>query len=287
MSVTLLLSGGLGNQMFQYAAARALAARLKTKFIIDKRFYFNVTDNTKKYQLDNFNISAEEVSYDGDFLSPHGIIRRSLRLINREQQRQYIEKSFGYNEEFFDCHRNSILVGNFQSYKYFINIIDFILIEFCLKPELQQKYKNLSNSDNCVSIHVRRGDYLMYDGFSLNNMIDYYANSIAYLRQIYTNIQLRVFSDDIEWCLQQKIFADAEFVVTKQNEPPIFDLLRMSNCKAIVMANSSYSWWAAFFAEVRGATVCCPAQWFVDVSTSQAHIAPPSWQLIDWDRTKK
>ncbi|KLE35768.1 hypothetical protein AAW00_05135 [Aurantiacibacter luteus] len=89
-----------------------------------------------------------------------------------------------------------------------------------------------------------------------------------------------VFSDDIPWCREQDLFAGAQFMEPVAGESPWADLVRMSRCAALVIANSSYSWWAGWFAMQRGARVYCPRQWIKGLDSADLDIYPATWTVI-------
>ncbi len=116
---------------------------------------------------------------------------------------------------------------------------------------------------NSVAIHVRRGDYLiardMYGGICTEN---YYIDSMEYMKQHIRNVHFFVFSDDMEWC---RFFLDKKenvtFVDINDEDTGCFDLILMSKCQNMIMANSSFSWWAAWLNKYEGKIIIAPKRW--------------------------
>jgi len=196
------LSGGLGNQMFQYALARHLAYNHHTKL----KAYFeknNPGDTVREYNLGCFNL------FPGFSVSIYGYkfsrLMRILKKIFGESKRLFKEKSFRYDPEVFSASHNSILEGYWQSEKYFRDIEEIIKDDFKFKSLLDGKNLKVSKeieSTNSISIHIRRGDYVLdkktneYHGVC---GLDYYDNAISHINKYVHQPNYFVFSDDIEW----------------------------------------------------------------------------------------
>lgn len=122
-----------------------------------------------------------------------------------------------------------------------------------------------------VSIHVRRGDYVDNDFYVDLFKNGYYKDAKA----LFPSKKFLVFSDDILWCKQQDIFKDCEFS-TDCDE--ITDINKMIACEAHIIANSSYSWWAAF---ISGKKTIAPKDWYTLTSPNDGHQKIPSTKLLD------
>jgi len=119
-----------------------------------------------------------------------------------------------------------------------------------------------------VAIHVRRGDYVNNPFYVDLMTTDYYKKAMA----LFPNEKLMVFSDDIKWCEQQPIFRDCYFCEDK-NVLQTFN--KMASCKAVIIANSSFSWWAGYLC---GGRVVAPKEWHTD-GVERTKI-PDSWIKI-------
>ncbi len=249
--ITVRLKGGLGNQMFEYAAGRAAALRSKTELLLDVSYFdFKLPGVTKReFSLDVFNIEGK-------------ILKKSfLKFL--------FHKIFGCGD------------GYFQSPKYFEGFEDVIRKDFTLKePLVGKSLALLEEIKNCASvgIHVRRGDYV---GNKFHPTLDanYYKRGIEYIGGKSKIDKVYVFSDDTEWCKQnlkfdyQMVFAGEEYA-GRYGEG---HLALMSACKNFVIANSSFSWWAAWLSENSQKVVVAPKNWFSDEKKEPKGLIPESW----------
>lgn len=279
--VTLLLSGGLGNQMFQYAAGKALALRNGSDLLLDLRFFVGATQPSKLFRLHEFAIEDEVRMYErGFFSSPHNLPQRLWRFARLEPFRTYTEPSLGFHIAATQLGRNAVLAGNFQSPLYFKDAENAVVESLQpISQDIRKIWMEDKPSDR-INVHVRRGDYLHHQGFSLENPITYYEKAISAARYAHPGIGLKIFSDDPEWCKSQKIFKDAEIVIPNFQKSPIEDLAGMINCRAIIIANSSYSWWAGFLAGRRGIDVYAPRKWILNLNARDISIYPEYWTQI-------
>lgn len=168
----------------------------------------------------------------------------------------------------------------FQSSKYFQEYASEIRELFQMPEMLQQvvseKYKAiLSLKDNIAAIHVRRSDYTHDSKFGWVTL-DYYRAAIDQMRQRYPGIHFLVFSDDIQWCQEQPVFANA-FFVNESNEILSFELMRRFS--HFIITNSTFSWWAAWLSEDQR-TVMTPHKWFGDNDDNWKDIIEPHWLRI-------
>lgn len=134
-----------------------------------------------------------------------------------------------------------------------------------------------------IGVHVRRGDYLSPQYKSLFDVLQrdsYYPEALSFLSRATGKHKLLVFSDDIEWCRAQPYFMNAVFWESSKTSPPYQDLFLLSQCGAIAIANSSFSWWAALFASRRGVPVVAPSIWLSGIRTADICLGLPGWTLI-------
>lgn len=270
--VTVLLSGGLGNQMFQYAAARALANRLHTTVLIDTYALEKKTDTTiRNYQLDVFQFKAKRVSS----------LKNKLFVKARpfiQGHRAFFARSgffsdywaIKYDPDFESLKGNITLSGYFQNEKYFCDSATEVRTDFIFKEPLSGKNLELSDKLICtesVSIHIRRGDYLL-DKNAVNNFVtcpkEYYQSAIEYIMSKTVNPFFYIFSDDIDWVRENIVFPDdrVEYVDWNRGADSYRDMQLMSLCTHNVIANSSFSWWAAWLNTNSNKIVIAPQKWF-------------------------
>jgi hypothetical protein len=271
------ITGGLGNQMFQYAIAKSIARRNNDNFTLDTSFYPKQT--LRKYELNLFNIEK--------FLpKSENIIYKSLKKIRLNSRNYYVEKNISeYDDNVFKYKKNIFLDGYWQNEKYFKDIKDEIIKDFtktyATDNESKLYLKQIINL-NSVSIHVRRGDYINDHQVNKNHGIcdlEYYKKTIEYLNSNFNNLTYIIFSDDMDWCkdnfnfLADKIFID-------NTKTALDDLELMKNCKHNIIANSTFSWWGAWLNENQNKIVIAPKRWFLKSEWVDKNIACNGWIKI-------
>jgi hypothetical protein len=285
------LQGGLGNQMFQYAFASILAKKNNTIVSIDKSFLEleekKIGFTPRKFELAIFNnyyamASASDVNFF-HHLSKRNGIKRKLGL---HYPKIYRETSFEFQENKLLIKQPVYLDGYFQSYKYFVGYEDFIKTIFAFPfDKLDQINKELLitiKSTNAISIHIRRGDYVSdkitaeYHGIC---SIEYYLEAISLLASINKDFTIVFFSDDSAWVKEQ--FEDLSyskiFVDHNKDDNSWKDMLLMSSCAHNIIANSSFSWWAAWLNENPEKTVIAPKEWFKTKDLDTITLLPEEW----------
>ena len=252
--------GRLGNQMFQYASLKGIAANRGFEITIPPRRFFGEADEN----VANSDVTIYESFKIGGF---------NTGLAN---QRKVSESTFGFDEELFNtCEDNVDLIGYFQNEKYFEGIEDKIRKEFTFKSETLDPCREfVSQFDELISLHIRRGDYTVNVNHPVQPM-EYYAEALKLLPKT----DVIVFSDDPDWCHQQELFSDDRFIVS-QDTSSYHDLYMMSKCSDFIIANSSFSWWGAWLANT--GRVIAPSKWF---GPNNAHLDtkdlyPEHWEII-------
>ena len=241
--------GRCGNQMFQYAALRGIAAKNNTNFCFP---YYNdeVNDglgNMLKTELfDCFKM--ESVS--------------ELNIQSIDSQRPLVpEETFTFNEKLFECPDWVSLWGFFQSERYFKNVEEIIRKDFIFKDEILNPCKEMMDGvledGKVIGLHIRRKDYLTNPNHHFVGL-DYYKKALSMFDNS-TNVL--VFSDDPAWCHGESMFADDRFMIS-DNDSGYVDMCLMSMCTDFIIGNSSFSWWAAWLGN-KG-KVIAPKNWFPD-----------------------
>lgn len=254
--------GRLGNQMFQYASLRGIASNRGYEFGIPPS---NFSDEWSKHQL--FEI----------FDLPN-LPKNHIRLLDRGYAPVVQEKFFHYDEELHRmCPNDVSLFGYFQSEKYFKNIEESIREDFIFKDHILAPCSEMMRDFNeIISLHVRRTDYLINSANHFNLGLDYYEKALSHFDE---DCQVIVFSDDPEWCKEQKLFSGDRFLVSESKDNTI-DLCLMTMCTHHIIANSSFSWWGAWLS--RSKKVVAPSTWFgpnnADKDTKD--LLPESWIVI-------
>jgi len=290
------LMGGLGNQMFQYAAGRALAIRHKTVLKLDLSFLQGSQEGytPRQFMIDKLRISAKiasrsEIPTVGEGKKTIiGLVKnRYLRLLKKQCGNVLYEFDNKINSSFFSAPDNTYLVGYWQSARYFMNISDVIRNEFMpiLEPDSSNKnIADLIRNRNSISIHIRRGDYVRDP--IINSVhgvceIGYFQQCIERLLEEVEAPHFFIFSDEPEWA-RDHLDVSAPLTIVDHNTPekPIEDLHLMSLCKHNIIANSSFSWWGAWLNRNPNKIVFAPSKWFSRQDSAIEDILPSSWTRI-------
>ncbi|MBI2720864.1 MAG: alpha-1,2-fucosyltransferase [Bacteroidetes bacterium] len=286
------LIGGLGNQMFQYAAGKALALHHGTELKLDISHLEAEAGNeyTKRnFELNCFNLNYRLVSEEDRNVYFPKKISLIKRIVKRffpalEKKNMFYEPGKKYYPEFFQLPNNTYLYGFWQSEKYFEKFASVLRAEFTpaapLPMALMDVKKRIEQRES-VSLHIRRGDYVTLKSasdFHGSCGLDYYKKAIEFLSHT-KKIELFIFSDDIEWCRQNLIF-DVPLTFVAQNNGACRDLYLMSLCKHNIIANSSFSWWGAWLNQNRGKIVVAPEYWFKTIKSKELDIIPDTWKVI-------
>ena len=286
------LVGGLGNQLFQYAAGRQLARRYGTELLFDDTQLKTQRTGTTVRQLELLNFKVFARPATSAELSGLWFARR-LPLISRmfTPWCVLVEKSGGYDTRFDQVCTSTYLVGYWQCYKYFSEAASSIADE--LNPVAQLSPTNSAltftiDRSESVAVHIRRGDYVslksaakFHGALSLN----YYASAIVAMKSTLPNARFFIFSDDQQWCRNNLPLhgIDAEFVSSIPDSGAWEDLVLMARCRHHIIANSSFSWWGAWLADQRFGTrrrVIAPTKWFVNSQLATHDRFPPHWELL-------
>lgn len=256
------IQGGIGNQMFQYSYGRHLSSTHNTKLYLDDRFYKgNQGSVIRTFALDQFK------NTDIDTL---------LDTIQNNYPINRIIDDFSYKAVSSPVDCSYYLDGYWQSEKYFKESEDLIRNDFLPNDKVLNVIKKTPLIDtNTTSIHIRRTDYVTSNGFHPVQSIEYYQDAIDYIGD-YDN--LLVFSDDVNWCVDNLKFKNMTFM---ENFTDIEDLYIMSMCKNNIIANSSFSWWGAWLNTNPNKKVVSPKNWFgVQANLSDLDIVPETWIKI-------
>jgi hypothetical protein len=279
MTVFVRLLGGLGNQMFQYAAARALAARHGTGVVWDGRDFRHY--RLRPLLIDRLAVTGRAATpREGAAMSP--LRREAARLAARGGLRTawHFERSLAYDPAFESLPDGTRLDGHFQSARYFDSIRPILCTEFAPRaapPAGAAAMLAAIRAVPAAAVHVRRGDYASNPTTTAVHGLcspGYYRAALARLAAAEPGARVFVFSDDIPWCRATlDLPADTVFV---EGNPPEWDIALMAACRHHVIANSSFGWWGAWLAAPGGLTVA-PEPWFDDPTLDGSGIAPPGW----------
>ena len=287
------LSGGLGNQMFQFAAGKALALKTGQQHKLDLSFY-SIYETNRTYELSRVFTEPFELAESSDLAKIlgwkkkiyfHPFLRKIYRKFSISKD-WVVEPDFAYWDKFFEQSSNCLIEGNWQSVKYFSEYEEEIKAALHFKMEDFENFKLIDKieNSNSVSVHIRRGDYvsnaktLNYHGICKD---EYYLKAIESLSTKVKNIRLFVFSDDIEAAkhILQSYHEICEFVDENTGDKSHFDMMLMTRCKHNIIANSTFSWWGAWLNLNSDKIIIAPKNWFA-TDISDKDLFPDSWIRI-------
>ena len=286
-TITIRLIGGLGNQMFQYAAARALALRRGAQLRLDLSGY--ETYGLRRYELGAYRVDASITPADAIAAAstPLTIRRRIGRLWQKpppQPVNHYREPHFAFDPKLAEQPLPLYMDGYWQSERYFSDVRDVVRNDLTPIEPLEPANAEIAariDATNAVSLHVRRGDYVTdaqtsaYHGVC---SLDYYRAAIGYVRSRVPNAHMFVFSDDPRWTRSNlKTDLPTTYVTANPADRGYRDMQLMSRCKHHIIANSSFSWWGAWLNPSPDKTVVAPARWFAGANSDTSDLLPSEW----------
>ena len=287
--VVVRLRGGLGNQMFQYAAGRRLALQLGTELKLDATAY--MAGANRHYSLTHFRVAAEVATPRKiDYWLGRGnvLARLSVRFFQRKSIQQVTEQNFRFDPEVLTLPDNVYLDGYWQDERYFADASDQIRKDLSFHEPLRGRNAELATrigSCTAVALHVRRGDYV--DNPSTNAWhgvcsTTFYRNSIERINADCDDPVFFVFSDDLAWARRNlPLPCNAVFVAGNDATQAALDLHLMTLCRHHIIANSSFSWWGAWLAKHPDQIVLAPKHWYRNLEPGDRNPAPSQWERID------
>lgn len=292
-------TGGLGNQMFQYALGRRLSLLHDVELKFTLSFYQH--DPLRDFALDCFHVagsvaSGHEISryakspffaLDNYFLNRlvrWGLYKWPVTVSDEPPGQQAL---MVYNDRVLDAPRNTYVQGYWQSEKYFLPIRQVLLDDFTCRDELDSANQDmLKNIQNCtaVSLHIRRGDYVsnpMTNHSHGTCDLDYYEDAVRYITGKIVDTHFFIFSDDLRWA-QEHLHTGfpTTFVTINDGTASHRDMELMRHCKHHIIANSSFSWWGAWLNTDPQKLVIAPKQWFNHFSADTRDLIPESWVRV-------
>lgn len=284
-SSTMLIRGGLGNQMFQMAFGDLLAKRYGAQI----RYVDFSTDARvgRQWGLSVFGVPQHVPSGPGWLTMRYGVmVARHVQRFTRWQHPfgMWLEPSDGTSLQWPE--RVPVLVdGYWQKAELYLPYQAELRARFRvdLGSHARQVDALRAQGRPLVALHARRGDYVSDPAAAMHLVCDvaYYRRAWERLQGGLVRPQLLVFSDDPVWAREHLSLApDVQFAQGVDGQPAWVDMMRMSRCDHFIISNSSYSWWAAFLAEGEGKQVVAPDHWLVGQPTAPMGVCPPGWLLL-------
>ena len=255
-------NGRFGNQMFQYAATRGIAAKHGYDWCIPpgpkEDEEFNDEENQHKLFM-AFKMSG-------------------VKSVNMHPAPYQQEGSFTFDQELFDtCPDNINLYGYFQSEKYFKHIEKELREDFAWRDDVRNLCEDLFNSidGKAISLHIRRTDHLVKPTYHPVLPLSYYEEALS---KCPSDATVLVFSDEPAWCHEQDLFQDDRFMISDSGDN-ITDMCLMSMCDYQIMANSTYSWWGAWLSNSEN--VIAPKLWFGPDGQYNRDVYVDRWEYLE------
>ncbi|MBB47718.1 MAG: hypothetical protein CMJ33_04075 [Phycisphaerae bacterium] len=260
------LSGGLGNQMFQFAFGSALVG--------DRRLSFDLADldrsHTRSFSLGCFGLNLDFSRFPlmaGAVTTVPGMwkwiraFRHSVPLANG---RLIWDAMKGFDPRWSEFTGSLYAVGYWQDERYFRSISDQIRNHFTFSRECTSETNDLlSLSNGAVGVQVRRGDYTnaMTSRVHPPQGVDFFTQSVKHITERHDVRRVIVSTDDTAWAREHLDLPGFD-VVFRSNEAPVWeDMMVLSRCDHVVISNSSFGWWSAWLGS-EDRTVVCPSRWF-------------------------
>jgi hypothetical protein len=249
--------GGLCNTLFKLSAAISTALDNKVEYLFSNEFV--------------------RIGYDPDYNEFKNNIYRNINFIDTIPNNyvNYYEKNFSYNDIGYVKGTNLLLNGYYQSEKYFINNKDYIINLFKPTEEIKNFIINkITDIQNSISIHVRRGDYLNLPDYHPQQPIEYYHNAVNFFGLDKNYI---IFSDDIDGAMGMLDFIPNKKAVSLGKD--YLDLYAISLCEHNIICNSTFGWWGAYLNENKNKKIIAPNLWFGPSAShlNASDIIPKNW----------
>ena len=261
------IKGGLGNQMFCYAFAKALSIELDD-IKIDNFSFFKKSKIHGGYQLDKLNIIINSATIEQiKLLRGSNFFNKKVNII---KHKHLVIPYLNFNENLLKLKGDLYLDGYFQSEKYFSNIRSELIKDFKVKNQITESAQKIKQQINrakkTCSIHIRRGDYLDQKNSSIYTLVDvnYYNNAIKIITEKEPETCFFIFSDDIEWVKKNVKPINCFYIEKNSERNPCEDMHLMSLCKNNIISNSTFGWWGAWLNQNQNKKIIIPKRWFFD-----------------------
>lgn len=316
------LWGGLGNQMFLYALGKVLKNkgyevcldceiynfyREKMHTITDGN-HVNIYSSIRKLEIVNFNLTLPFINYSDHCVSElkvtlfQKIIGKIYKLKSDFRSKKYLvtEENFSFKKippPQSILNRNFIFEGYFQNIHFFHHLYNDLIKDFSLKSPLSNQNEKIKQKiqaeKNSCFLHIRRGDYLDSKNWTFLKLgQSYYVNAIKLLKNKIRNPHIFIFSNDIAWCKEAlpKILSDfidiknLTFIEGNDEGKAVEEMELMKSCKHAIIANSTFSWWAAYLIQNPNKICIAPTAFSYNpnIEIIQNLIPKTNWYLIDY-----
>lgn len=277
--------------MFQYAMLVALREMTGDEVRMDTSLYRTYGLHNGFELATDFNITAPEASPEQvkklSWYTTRYLVYRTLHYVLPSRRREFKERVYGkYYPEVFEREGDMLFDGYWQHWEYFDRYRELLLREFSLREELDARNAAMverMRATNSCSVHVRRGDFLESRLYRNICEGDYYRDAVRKVRELAgEDVEFYFFSNDFDWCRENlsDLVDEAHVHRIDWNKGPdsYKDMVLMSACRTNVIANSSFSWWAAYLNGNAGKTVIAPRVWINKPTGNPVQM--PDWILV-------
>ena len=287
--------GGLGNQMFQYAAGRALSLQRDQPFKLDiSRFSdYGLHQGFELQRIFNCPVELASEAEVRDILGGlfvfafrRWLMHPSMSVLRPKSL--VVEPHFGYWDGINNIPTDSYLVGYWQTEKYFSKIAEVLRSDFTFRSKLDSENagwaERMERSSAAVSLHVRRGDYATNPKTKATHGIcslEYYRTAISFIAERVKAAEFFIFSDDMPWIQANlRVEFPCHYVTHNREKNSYNDMRLMSLCHHHIIANSSFSWWGAWLNPRPDKIVIAPTPWFEDNRLRTEDLLPARWITV-------
>jgi len=284
--------GGLGNQMFQYALAKSLETKFGDAVLVDTSLFdtYNVHNGLEIERVFNLKLHRAnecDIRQLTRYTRHYSLWRIYRRILPHKKTVCKERQDGSFDESVLSLDISRYYDGYWQNYRYFESCEREIRRLYSFQPFKDTKNiqtaEKIQSFEHSISIHIRRGDYLKNSIYKGICTISYYKSAIQFIKQhINSPCHFFVFSDDIDWCrtnLNQLLNNDSySYVDWNKEKNSYLDMQLMSLCRHNIIANSSFSWWAAWLNQHNNNIIVAPYKW--QQSNYNNHIQMPQWILM-------
>jgi len=288
--ITSTLRGGLGNQLFQYAAGRSVAERLECPLFFDvSQLGSSLLGSTSREFALDWLIKPKQIISAGRGAKAFKFARHLLENISPASGTgSFQETGFPYDDQVLNIQIGTTLAGYFQSWRYFDDIASSLRLELLQNSPrsawFDKAMLELKASGPYIAVHVRRGDYMRSRNTKYHGILGprYYKTALDTLKNKGVKGRLAVFSDEPEFAVDVLggDFGDTYVVQPPKDAHPMESITLMSGGCAVVTANSSFSWWGAWLGDPTTTTVISPTPWLANRLLDDRDVCPANWLTV-------
>lgn len=294
-SILVRLEGGLGNQMFQYAAGRSVALATGRRLLLDGSAIAR-GPTLRQYELGSLAVGGEHAGLFPRLTARAqvgarlpAVVRRLAHAVGPQRWHLLRDAGLALDDRLYSLPGDLVLEGPWQSAAYADRdpaVSAALRQDFALRAPLTGRTAAVAAEIagcEAVCVHVRRGDYFSNPAVTAIHGVlplDYYAAAAARIVAAVGSPAFFVFSEDIPWAKAHlRLPGPTRFIEASAGEPPAIDQRLMASCRHFVIANSTFSWWAAWLGAASGKIVIAPRQWFA-AAPAPAGLIPAGWQQL-------